>query len=81
MYEQVAIGWSHDLLTTLKSVQNHLVDLTMLGFLERTERNDDRADGIHYLYELTLDPEVVFGTWEAIEIEVTHRDLAKEQTK
>jgi hypothetical protein len=53
----------------LKSVQNHLADLTILGFLEQPERNGGRADGIHYLYELTLDPEIVLETREAIETE------------
>ncbi|WP_348611701.1 orc1/cdc6 family replication initiation protein [Halobaculum rarum] len=67
VYERVAVGWGHDPLTTLKSVQNHLADLTMLGFLERSERNDGRAGGAHYRYELTLDPEIVLETREAIE--------------
>lgn len=32
VYERVARNWGHDPLTTLKSIQNHLADLTMLGF-------------------------------------------------
>lgn len=68
-YERVARGWNHDPLTTLKSIQNHLADLTMLGFLERTERNQGRAGGAHYRYELTLDPEIVLETRESIEAE------------
>jgi len=35
VYECAARKWGHDPLTTLKSVQNHLADLTVLGFLDR----------------------------------------------
>ncbi|CAI49639.1 Orc1-type DNA replication protein [Natronomonas pharaonis DSM 2160] len=66
-YERVAGRWSRDPLTTLKSIQNHLADLTMLGFLERTEQNEGRAGGVHYQYELTLDPEIVLETRASIE--------------
>ena len=68
-YEHVAGGWGHDPLTTLKSIQNHLSDLTMLGFLDRSEQNRGRAGGAHYQYELTLDPGVVLETRESIESE------------
>lgn len=67
-YEQITGDWGHDPLTTLKSIQNHLSDLTMLGFLERSEQNRGRAGGAHYQYELTLDPEVVLETRESIEV-------------
>ena len=46
VYERIARDWGHDPLTTLKSIQNHLADLTMLGFLERTEQNEGRAGGV-----------------------------------
>ena len=68
-YERVAKGWNYDPLTTLKSIQNHLSDLTMLGFLERSEQNKGRAGGAHYQYELALDPSVVLETRETIESE------------
>lgn len=68
-YERVTRNWEHEPLTTLKSIQNHLADLTMLGFLERTERNEGRAGGAHYQYELTLDPKIVLETRESIESE------------
>ena len=68
-YEQITGSWGHDPLTTLKSIQNHLSDLTMLGFLERSEQNRGRAGGAHYQYELTLDPDVVLETRESIEVE------------
>ena len=68
-YEQVTRDWDHDPLTTLKSIQNHLADLTMLGFLERTERNEGRAGGAHYQYELALDPDIVLETRASIEAE------------
>ncbi|RLM89867.1 cell division control protein Cdc6 [Halobellus sp. Atlit-38R] len=67
VYERAAVGWNHEPLTTLKSLQNHLGDLTMLGFLDRTEQNNGRAGGAHYQYELTLDPEIVLETRESIE--------------
>ena len=68
-YERVTRSWDHDPLTTLKSIQNHLSDLTMLGFLERSEQNKGRAGGAHYQYELTLDPKIVLETRESIEAE------------
>nr|WP_152420855.1 hypothetical protein [Halorubrum coriense] len=55
-YERVTRCWDHDTLTTLKGIQNHPSDLTMLGFLERSRQNKRRAGGAHYQYELTLDP-------------------------
>ncbi|WP_200530620.1 orc1/cdc6 family replication initiation protein [Halorubrum sp. LN27] len=67
VYERVARKWGHDPLTTLKSIQNHLADLTMLGFLERSEQNEGRAGGVHYRYELALDPDIVLETRESIE--------------
>ena len=39
-YERVVRNWGHDPLTISKSIQNHLADLMMLGFLERTEQNE-----------------------------------------
>ena len=71
VYERIAIGWDHDPLTTLKSVQNHLADLTMLGFLDRTEQNEGRAGGVHFKYELMLDPEIVLETRQSIETDLT----------
>jgi Cdc6-like AAA superfamily ATPase len=68
-YVRVAEGRQQDPLTTLKSIQNHLADLTMLGFLERTEHNEGRAGGAHYQYELALDPTIVLETRDAIEAE------------
>ncbi|MFD1640940.1 orc1/cdc6 family replication initiation protein [Halohasta litorea] len=69
VYVDITNEWNHDPLTTLKSIQNHLSDLTMLGFLERTEQNEGRAGGAHYQYELTLDPEIIIDTRNAIEAE------------
>lgn len=68
-YVHVAEDRRQDPLTTLKSIQNHLADLTMLGFLERTEHNEGRAGGAHYQYELALDPTVVLETRDSIEAE------------
>lgn len=68
-YLRVAQRRHQDPLTTLKSIQNHLADLTMLGFLERNEHNDGRAGGAHYQYGLALDPTIVLETRDAIEAE------------
>lgn len=68
-YVHIAEDRRQDPLTTLKSIQNHLADLTMLGFLERTEHNKGRAGGAHYQYELALDPTVVLETRDSIEAE------------
>lgn len=38
-------------LTTLKSIQNHLSELDMLGFLIRHDRNDGRSGGSYAEYE------------------------------
>jgi Cdc6-like AAA superfamily ATPase len=69
VYVEITNEWNHDPLTTLKSIQNHLSDLTMLGFLERTEQNEGRAGGAHYQYELILDPEIIIDTRNSIEAE------------
>ncbi|WP_418284154.1 hypothetical protein [Halorubrum sp. DTA46] len=69
VYVRVAESRCQHPLTTLKSIQNHLADLTMLGFLERTEHNEGRAGGAHYQYELALDPTIVLETRDAIESE------------
>ncbi|WP_368278050.1 hypothetical protein [Halovenus carboxidivorans] len=49
-------------LSTLKSIQDHLSDLHMLGFLRRHERNEGLSGGQYYEYELDLDPEIVLET-------------------
>lgn len=66
-YEQVAKSWATDPLTTLKSVQDHLSDLHMLGFLRRHERNQGLSGGQYFEYELDLDPEIVIETRKKIE--------------
>jgi orc1/cdc6 family replication initiation protein len=68
-YEQIARSHATDPLTTLKSIQTHLSDLTMLGFLIRTERNEGLSGGYYYEYELDLDGSVVLETREKIEAE------------
>lgn len=65
-YEQVATARETDPLTTLKSIQSHLSDLTMLGFLHRTERNEGLSGGYYYEYELDLDAAVVLETRDQI---------------
>jgi Cdc6-like AAA superfamily ATPase len=49
-------------LSTLKSIQDHLSDLHMLGFLRRHEQNEGLSGGQYYEYELDFDPEIVLET-------------------
>ncbi|RZV10866.1 orc1/cdc6 family replication initiation protein [Natrinema hispanicum] len=65
-YEQVADAYGATPLTTLKSIQDHLSDLHMLGFLIRNERNQGLSGGQYYEYELDLDPTIVLETREEI---------------
>jgi archaeal cell division control protein 6 len=66
-YEHIAESWAADPLTTLKSIQDHLSDLHMLGFLRRHERNQGLSGGQYYEYELDLDPAIVLETRQEIE--------------
>jgi orc1/cdc6 family replication initiation protein len=68
-YERVADSHAVDPLTTLKSIQNHLSDLHMLGFLHRTDRNRGESGGRYYEYGLDLDPEIVLDIRGEIEAE------------
>ena len=56
-------------LTTLKSIQNHLSDRHMLGFLHRTDRNRGESGGRYDEYGLGLDPEIVLDSSDEIETE------------
>lgn len=58
-YEAVADAYGATPLTTLKSIQDHLSDLHMLGFLVRHEHNEGRGGGQYYEYELDLEPGIV----------------------
>ena len=66
-YEQVAESWATTPLTSLKSIQDHLADLHMLGFLQRDKRNQGRSGGQYFEYQLDLEPELVIETREKIE--------------
>jgi len=68
-YERVADPHAVDPLTTLKSIQNHLSDLHMLGFLQRTDRNRGKSGGRYDEYSLDLDPEIVRDIRDEIETE------------
>jgi orc1/cdc6 family replication initiation protein len=68
-YERVADSHAVGPLTTLKSIQNHLSDLHMLGFIHRTERNRGESGGRYYEYGLDLDPEIVLDIRAEIEAE------------
>lgn len=68
-YEHVANSHGIEPLTTLKSVQDHIADLHMLGFLNRHERNEGRSGGQYHEHELDLDPETVIDVRKQIEAE------------
>ena len=71
-YESVADSHAVDPLTTLKSIQNHLSDLHMLGFCKRTDRNRGESGGRYYEYGLDLDADVALaGFRDEIETERT----------
>lgn len=61
-YETIAEAWGVDPLTSLKSIQDHLSDLHMLGFLHKNERNKGLNGGQYYEHELDLDPAIVLET-------------------
>jgi orc1/cdc6 family replication initiation protein len=67
LYESVAPRRGVEPLTTLKSIQSHLSDLNMLGFLKHTERNEGLSGGYYHEYELDLEPSVVIETRNEIE--------------
>ncbi|MDB2242973.1 cell division control protein 6-like protein [Halorubrum ezzemoulense] len=49
-------------LSTLERIQDHLLDLHMLGFLRRHEQNKGLSGGQYYEYALDLDPAIVLET-------------------
>ncbi len=67
LYQDVAAECGDDPLTTLKSIQDHLSDLHMLGFLQRFERNEGLSGGQYYEYELDLNADIVIETRKTIE--------------
>jgi orc1/cdc6 family replication initiation protein len=66
-YEAVADAWGHDHLTSLKSIQNHLDDLHMLGFLIRSDENKGQQGGRSYRWEVDMTLETVLEAREEIE--------------
>lgn len=66
-YETVAMSHAAEPLTTLKSIQDHLSDLHMLGFLKRHEHNQGLSGGQYYEHELNLDPDIVIQMRQKIE--------------
>jgi orc1/cdc6 family replication initiation protein len=69
MYRRVAAKRAEEPLTTLKSIQNHLSDLYMLGFLLRREENEGRKGGSYHEYDLDMDPDVVFEVCDELDEE------------
>lgn len=66
-YKQVAESWDQEPLTSLKSVQNHLDDLHMLGFLIRADENRGKDGGRSYRWEVDMDLDTVIEVREEIE--------------
>jgi cell division control protein 6 len=66
-YEDVADSYAVGPLTTLKSIQTHLSDLHMLGFLQRTDQNHGESGGRYYEYSLDLDPDTILEIRTQIE--------------
>lgn len=68
-YETVAPARHYEPLSSLKSIQNHLHELHMLGFLTRTEHNEGQSGGSYFEYALTCSAEMVIEVRDAIEQE------------
>lgn len=68
-YKSVANKRGVEPLSTLKSVQDHLNTLTMLGFFSRNEHNDGLSGGSYYTYELGLDANDVIEIRDKLEEE------------
>lgn len=66
-YEQISNAYGMTPLTTLKSIQDHLSDLHMLGFLIRHEQNHGVSGGKYYEYELDIDSTLVIEARKDIE--------------
>jgi len=66
-YRDVAEERGQDPLSTLKSIQNHLGDLHMLGFLVKTEVNEGRRGGSYHKYDLDMDATVVFEVCNSLD--------------
>ncbi|SEP32353.1 orc1/cdc6 family replication initiation protein [Halogranum amylolyticum] len=69
-YKQVLEKTDRKPLTTLKSIQNHLNELQMLGFLHRTKKNEGLNGGVYAEYECTVDPEQLLDLLEK-ELDIT----------
>lgn len=65
-YEDIAEEWAEEPLSSLKSIQRHLSDLKMLGFLVHEKHNDGSNGGSYHEYELDLEPDVVIETRQDI---------------
>lgn len=53
---------------TLRSIQDHLADLSMLGFVNQREHNQGRAGGKYFVYDLDVERETVIDTLQEIGI-------------
>lgn len=71
-YQRIAEKRGDDPLTTLKSIQNHLSDLQMLGFLIRHEVNKGQSGGYYYTHELDMESDVVFEVCNQLDKEESY---------
>lgn len=77
-YTEIAESWGAEPLQTLKSMQDYLSDLHMLGFLERKERNQGLNGGQYFEYELDMDPGIVVETRQEIEADRNAEGMGSE---
>ncbi|WP_247005123.1 orc1/cdc6 family replication initiation protein [Halosolutus gelatinilyticus] len=62
-YQDLATATDRDPLGG-RAFHNHLAELSMLGVLERTKRNEGRAGGIYYEYEVDVPLDAALSTFE-----------------
>lgn len=62
LYEQVCDQSSLDPLSTVRSVRDHLDELSMQGFADQITRNEGRSGGKYHVYECSMRSDLVLST-------------------
>jgi len=62
-YQDLAVATNRDPLGG-RAFHNHLAELSMLGILDRTKRNEGRGGGIYYEYEVDVPIDAALSTLE-----------------
>ncbi|QFU84261.1 orc1/cdc6 family replication initiation protein [Natronorubrum aibiense] len=62
-YQDLAVATNRDPLGG-RAFHNHLAELSMLGILDRTKRNEGRGGGIYYEYEIDVPIDAALSTLE-----------------